>query len=75
MRSSRRGTSVETIEGGHYVVTFLRDIQARGVTAIVNNSQGDFTAVPGDNTDLESNQVFLRPILPGLDLKPEISQS
>jgi hypothetical protein len=56
---SRRGISVETIEPGHYVVTFPRDITVLGVTATVNNSQGDITAVPGTNSGLGANQVMV----------------
>jgi hypothetical protein len=56
-QGSRRGISVETIEPGHYVVTFPTDIKVLGVTATVNNSQGDITAVPGTNSGLEANQV------------------
>ena len=65
---SRRGISLQTIELGHYVVTFPRDVEVRDVTATLNSSQGDIRAVPGINTGLKSNQVRILtpdPSLPG----------
>ena len=62
---SRQGISVQTIEPGYYIVTFPRDIKVRGVTATVNNSHGDITAMPGDSTGLESNQVRIFTFSPG----------
>jgi hypothetical protein len=64
---------VQTIDLERYVVTFPRDTTVLGVTATVNNSQGNITAVPGTSSGCRRiKRGFFRPILAVLDLKPEI---
>ena len=48
---------MQTLDLERYVVTFPRGATVLGVTATVNNSQGNITAVPGTSSGLQANQA------------------
>jgi len=56
-RASDAGISVRRIQPGEYVVTFAPEIKELVCTATLNNSVGAITAVPGDNSGLQPNEV------------------
>jgi hypothetical protein len=71
--SSDPTVSVETPQSGEYIVTFPPDIPVLGCTATMNNSVGFITAVPGENSGLQLNQVRVLTMNPDNSFGPRDS--
>ena len=56
-RASQSGFSVTRNQPGEYVVSFLSNMRELICVATLNSSVGVITAIPGDSTGLDPNQV------------------
>lgn len=69
VRSSHSATTVTQVQRGEYVVTFPTSVRDVACVATLGNSVGTITAIPGENSALESHQVRVLTLSLGNELR------